>query len=169
MNRRDALLVAACAGALVVAGCAQQTESGDTGSTAETPAGSLDSAPEAVEFASTTTPGSSAHRVVIRMLDDMTFDPPVARIAAGDTVVWTNEGEMPHTATGDPAKAGNPEHAALPDGATTWDSGLLQSGETYQRVFTVPRDYIYLCWLHEALGMVGRLEVWTRSEDAGGS
>ena len=104
---------------------------------------------------------SGPHRVVIRMLDDMTFDPPVARITAGDTVVWINDGAVPHTTTADPSAAGNPDNVVLPQGASTWDSKFLNSGETFEQVMTVVGDYTYLCTLHEAAGMVGRLEVVT--------
>ena len=93
------------------------------------------------------------------MLDDMTFDPPVARITAIDTVVWVNAGAVPHTTTADPSAAGNPDNVALPQGAATWDSKFLNSGETFQQIITVAGDYTYLCTLHEAAGMVGRLEV----------
>lgn len=103
------------------------------------------------------TPGR--HLVVIRMLDDLTFDPPVAHLTAGDTIVWVNAGALPHTSTADPAAAGNPENVLLPRGAATWDSGLLDGGESFTRVRTVVGDYTYLCTLHEAAGMVGRIKV----------
>ncbi len=57
----------------------------------------------------------------------------------------------------------------LPEGASTWDSDLLESGQKHERVFSVAGDYTYVCTLHEALGMVARLEVLTRDADAGGS
>jgi plastocyanin len=37
--------------------------------------------------------------VVIRMTDEMKFVPEHPMISVGDTVVWINEGNMPHTAT----------------------------------------------------------------------
>jgi len=89
----------------------------------------------------------------------MTFDPPVARITVGDTIIWVNDGSVPHTTTADPSAAGNPDNVALPSGAVTWDSGFLNSGETFRQVVNVVGDYTYLCTLHEAAGMVGRLEV----------
>jgi len=128
--------------AVVVSAC-----SGDT----------ADSTPASADAASAATPGP--HRVVIRMLDDMTFDPPVARITVGDTIIWVNDGSVPHTTTADPSAAGNPDNVALPSGAVTWDSGFLNSGETFRQVVNVVGDYTYLCTLHEAAGMVGRLEV----------
>ncbi len=99
------------------------------------------------------------HLVVIRMTDDMRFFPERASIAVGDTVVWINEGQMPHTATDRPGTAGVDEHNILPEGASAWDSGLLDPGQRFSQVFAVPGDYTYLCFLHEAAGMVGRLTV----------
>lgn len=101
--------------------------------------------------------------VVIRMTDAMRFEPEHPTIAAGDTVVWINEGQMPHTATDKPGLAGVPEHNVLPDGAEPWDSGLLDPGQSYRQVVTTEGDYTYLCFLHEAAGMVGRITV-TESE-----
>ncbi|MFQ5528830.1 MAG: plastocyanin/azurin family copper-binding protein [Gemmatimonadota bacterium] len=145
---RGSLFCAVCAVAL--AACSGDSAPPEAGARAESTAG-------AVAPAGGTTPGP--HRVVIRLLDDMTFDPSVARITAGDTVVWVNDGAVPHTTTADPSAAGNPENVSLPAGATTWDSGFLNSGETFRLVISVPGDYTYLCTLHEAAGMVGRLRV----------
>jgi plastocyanin len=103
------------------------------------------------------TPGE--HTVVIRMTDEMKFEPEHPTLSVGDTVVWINEGSMPHTATDKPGMAGLAEHNVLPDGAEGWDSGLLESGQRYSRVFTTEGDYTYLCFLHEAAGMIGHLTV----------
>jgi plastocyanin len=97
--------------------------------------------------------------VVIRMTDEMKFVPEHPMISVGDTVVWINEGNMPHTATDKPGTAGLDEHNVLPEGAEAWDSGLVNPGERYSRVFTTRGDYTYLCFLHEAAGMIGRLSV----------
>ncbi len=145
---KSSLFAAVCA--IAVSACSGDSATPETGASAErTPAGA--------DAASEATPGP--HRVVIRMLDDMTFDPRMARITAGDTVVWVNDAAVPHTTTADPAAAGNPDNVALPQGAATWDSGFLDSGETFWQVITVVGDYTYLCTLHEAARMVGRLEV----------
>lgn len=111
------------------------------------------------EQTDSSTPAEHEHLVVVHMTDDMRFVPEQLEIAAGDTVVWVNDGAMPHTSTNKPGTAGVPEHNVLPDGAAPWDSGLLDPGETFRRVFTVPGDYAYLCFLHEAAGMVGGITV----------
>lgn len=105
-------------------------------------------------------PGQHANKtVIVRMRDDMRFYPESVTIAPGDTIVWINEGAMPHTATDKPGTAALEEHNVLPPGAEPFDSGLLQSGERFQHVFTVAGDYAYLCFLHEGLGMVGHVKV----------
>jgi plastocyanin len=102
---------------------------------------------------------STPHRLVVRMLDDMTFEPARAMIRQGDTVVWVNAGGLPHTTTGDPERVGTLSHVALPDGARPWDSGALPEGAKYQVVFDVPGRYAYVCSLHEMAGMLGSIDV----------
>ncbi|MFW6088873.1 MAG: cupredoxin domain-containing protein [Gemmatimonadota bacterium] len=102
---------------------------------------------------------SGPGRVVIRMLDDMSFDPPHAVVTAGDTVVWVNAGKLPHTATADPRRARDPTRVVLPDGAEIWDSGTIDEGAEYRRVLPTPGAYAYVCTLHEMAGMTGTLEV----------
>ncbi len=105
-------------------------------------------------------PGQQTNKtVIVRMRDDMRFHPESVAIAPGDTIVWINEGAMPHTATDKPGTAALDEHNILPPGAEPFDSGLLQSGERFQHVFTAAGDYAYLCFLHEGLGMVGHVKV----------
>lgn len=102
---------------------------------------------------------SSAGVLRIEMRDDMTFVPPSATVAVGDTIVWSNVGGMPHTSTNQPNRAALPEHALLPAGAEGWDSGALPAGGEMRVVLTVPGEYTYYCSLHEALGMVATLTV----------
>lgn len=97
--------------------------------------------------------------VVIRMTDDLKFVPEHPTVSAGDTLVWVNEGAMPHTTTDKPGTAALNEHNVLPAGAAVWDSGLLNSTERFSVVLTVPGEYTYLCYLHEAAGMIGRITV----------
>ncbi|MFV2006188.1 MAG: plastocyanin/azurin family copper-binding protein [Longimicrobiales bacterium] len=97
--------------------------------------------------------------LVIRMSDDMAFDPERAVINVGDTVVWIQEGVLPHTTSDGPGKAAVPDHALLPEGAEPWDSGLLDPGQRFSVVFDTPGEYTYLCTIHEAAGMVGRISV----------
>lgn len=96
---------------------------------------------------------------VIEMNDQMRFEPASLVIRVGQTVTWRNVGAMVHTSTCDPERAQRPEHAALPDGAEPWDSGLIRAGESWSRSFDLPGDYTYFCTPHEAGGMIGSLTV----------
>ncbi len=71
---------------------------------------------------------------------DNAFRPATRQITAGTTLVWTNTGALPHTAT---------------DRAGRFDSGLLMSGDTYRRTFSSPGTFEYFCTLHpEMIGTI---------------
>ncbi len=61
------------------------------------------------------------------------FSPMTITVAAGTTVVWTNDSSAPHTVTAD-------------DGS--WSSNVLNHGGTYSRTFTAPGTYTYHCSIH---------------------
>jgi len=122
-------------------------------------AGCSDEVPREVRAEAAAGARPADHLVVIRMTDDMRFQPAAAVIARGDTVVWVNDGQMPHTATDDPGTARLDEHNVLPAGAGQWDSGPLEPGRRFRHVFTTSGDYTYLCSFHETMGMIGRLSV----------
>jgi plastocyanin len=96
---------------------------------------------------------------VVKMTDEMRFEPDLLTIEAGQSITWRNTGTMVHTITTDPAKAQRLEHVSLPEGATGWDSGLLRAGESWRHTFEVPGEYTYFCIPHESAGMVGRIVV----------
>jgi len=70
------------------------------------------------------------------------FLPTNIIINAGDTVVWTNSDSMAHTVTASD---------------NSYDSGILQPGARFSRVFTQPGTYTYRCILHP--GMSGTITV----------
>ena len=78
-------------------------------------------------------PESKKHVVSIQRYK---FVPEVLTIAAGDTVEWTNDDDVPHTATSIQKgfDSGN-----LPTGGT-WEFGATQSGE-----------FLYYCTYHPAM------------------
>ena len=97
----------------------------------------------------------ATHAVAIA---DFAFAPATLTITAGDTVTWTNEDQIEHTAT-----------------STTgaFDSGLLGQGASYSFTFTTPGTYAYLCTPHPS--MTGQIVVQaaaapapTASAQAGG-
>ena len=69
------------------------------------------------------------------------FDPPQVEINVGDTVVWTNQDGVPHTATG--------------QNRDLLQSGTLQPGDTYSQTFTTAGEIPYFCEFHPNMnGMV---------------
>lgn len=95
---------------------------------------------------------SSADQVTVEIESNNTFSPKNITIDVGDTVVWDNEDNEPHTATAD-------------NGA--FDSGTMQPGSSYARTFTVPGTYSYHCAFHP--GMVGTITVVGPSVPVGGT
>jgi len=73
---------------------------------------------------------------------DFAFAPATLTITAGDTVTWTNDDDVAHTATST---------------AGAFDSGLLDQGDSYSLAFTTPGTYDYLCTPHPS--MTGRIVV----------
>ncbi len=151
--------------AVILSACGRSGTDGTDGTADE--AGGADTAkPLAAEAATGATsgerpgsPGAGPGRVIIRMVDNMRFEPEHTTISPGDTVIWVNDGSIPHTSTDSPGTAAVPDHNLLPPGAEPWDSGILAAGETFEHVFTVSGEYAYLCVLHETAGMLGRLTV----------
>ncbi len=68
------------------------------------------------------------------------------RIDPGDSVTWTNRGEVLHTVT---SRRGAPQG---------FNSGLVDSGQTFSRAFTRAGTYDYVCTLHPGL-MAGVVQV----------
>lgn len=66
-------------------------------------------------------------------IEDFYFEPADAAVQPGDTIVWTNEGAHPHTVTAD-------------DGS--FDSGMLQPGQSFSWTFTNPGTVTYHCNIH---------------------
>ncbi|HUI00786.1 MAG TPA: cupredoxin domain-containing protein [Nitrososphaerales archaeon] len=59
-------------------------------------------------------------------------------IGVNNTLTWTNDDVSAHTVTS----------TAVPNGAATFNSGIISSGQTYTMTFTVPGVYKYDCSLH---------------------
>ncbi|MDQ6604135.1 MAG: cupredoxin family copper-binding protein [Chloroflexota bacterium] len=64
------------------------------------------------------------------------FDPTPLTIPVGTTVVWTNQDTAPHSATSDP-------------GSTfTFDTGIMQKGQSGKITFSTPGTFTYFCTVH---------------------
>ncbi len=91
------------------------------------------------------------------------FQPAALRVQPGDTVLWWNLGDNHSTTAYAPpnTRAGGvsvPQR--IPEGAQSWDSGILgiqERGITFSYTFELPGTYDYYCFPHEFLGMVGRI------------
>ena len=97
--------------------------------------------------------------VTIRMTSRDAFVPKALTIKAGGTVVWENDSPRIHTVTDNPDLAAAKQDAAMPAGATAFNSGTVEPGKQYSQTFTVPGTYKYFCSPHEADGMVGIIVV----------
>lgn len=102
------------------------------------------------------TPIAGEGLIVVEMTDDMAFGPEVVTAAVGDTIVWVNRGDLPHTTT---ARAEFAPLELLPGSADAWNSGLLKGGEEYRIVVRAIGEYRYVCSIHQAAGMVGHFRV----------
>jgi plastocyanin len=104
----------------------------------------------------TATPEPSA---TVTMTPEFTFDPAEVTIQTGQSIAWKNAGRSPQTVTCDPSKAKDASNVSLPQGAQPFDSGAVNSGETFVQTFTVAGDYAYISIPHEQDGMVGKITV----------
>ncbi len=72
-----------------------------------------------------------AQQEVMVETKDFVFDPVSITVPMGTTVVWTNTGAAPHTATGD-----------------FGDSGILDPGQTFEFTFNDAGTFAYFCAIH---------------------
>ena len=115
------VLVAGLALAGVAGGASPQTG-------AATPPASPGASPAASPMASPGVGNAVAVAIV-----DYGFDAAEIVVPVGTTVTWTNTGGVIHTTTAQ-------------DGL--WDSGILNTGETFSYTFDEPGTYAYGCALH---------------------
>jgi plastocyanin len=109
--------------------------------------------------ADTNIPVEHAADVKVTMTNSLRFDPDRVNIEVGQTVLWNNTSDLPHTVTADPVKAKNKDDCNLPASANPFDSGIISPGHTYIQTFTVPGTYKYFCIPHETMGMTGQVIV----------
>lgn len=67
-------------------------------------------------------------------IKDFAFNPPSIEIAAGDSIAWTNQDGVPHTATAI-------DKAIL-------QSGAIAAGNSFTQLFDTPGSYEYYCEFH---------------------
>lgn len=75
------------------------------------------------------------------------FDPDSLAVSVGDSVVWTNNDKEEHTSTSGVN--------CTPDGE--WNSGDIEPGQSFMRVFNAVGIFPYYCFYHCAMGMTGTI------------
>jgi plastocyanin len=84
------------------------------------------------------------------------FSPAVVWVEAGATVTWENTSGS-HSVTS--YHPNNDKPMRMPTDASSFDSGLLSEGESFEHTFETPGVHNYFCSPHEGLGMVGLVVV----------
>jgi plastocyanin len=82
--------------------------------------------------------------------EDDQYHPSLLNIAVGDSVCWANQDRTSHTATSGPVEC-------IPDLA--WDSGEIQPGSSWGRVFHQVGSFRFFCLHHCSTGMTGAIVV----------
>ncbi len=77
-------------------------------------------------------PAPEVHAIAIRA---MQFDPAVLQVRVGDSIVWTNQDIVPHTATA----------------AGTFDSQQLSTNQQWRYTVTRPGEVAYTCAFHPTM------------------
>jgi plastocyanin len=90
------------------------------------------------------------------------FTPAVVWVETGTTLTWNIEGAS-HSVTA--YHRDNDKPHRVPGDAPAFDSGVLETGETFEHTFETPGVHDYYCTPHESLGMVGLVVV----EEASGA
>lgn len=165
ISRRRILRVLATAPAVVLAVSARRGALANILQDTATPAGSP--VPCAATPLASPGPAVVVHTVydptAAQSQDQLRFDPPQVTIKTGQTIIWENASQMPHTATCDPAQnpveKSHPEYIQLPPGAEPWGSKMLQPGDSFSYTFTVAGEYHYICIPHVMSGMRGTITV----------
>ena len=96
-----------------------------------------------------------APAAVVGMTNTMKFTSDTVRIKKGETVKWNNSSLLAHSVTADPAKSTVEGSVQLPDGAKSFDSGMLDPEQTFQHTFNKAGTYQYFCIPHEGTKMYG--------------
>ena len=89
----------------------------------------------------------TSHSVLVGPGGQFVFGTVNLTISTGDTVIWEWQSGG-HSTTSDATS-----------GAEVWDSGILNNGATFSKVFITLGAYPYHCTPHQAQGMVGTITV----------
>lgn len=112
---------------------AASTAPADAAEATEAPAAEATEAPAAAETAEPADDAPAAQDVPVD-IRDFAFSPNPIEVAAGDTVTWTNQDEVPHTATAE-------DRGVL-------QSGTISPGASVSQVFAEAGEFPYFCEFH---------------------
>ncbi|MGI9148249.1 MAG: cupredoxin domain-containing protein [Chloroflexota bacterium] len=99
-----------------------------------------------VSFSAPSSAIGQATAPAVSAQDDL-FSPVMIHLNPGDSLSWHNDGTEQHTITADD---------------DSFDSGVLDPGQTFERTFASPGSYPYYCTIHggpNADGMAGVIVV----------
>jgi plastocyanin len=139
MKRWLALLVASLALGLVAPGCGGGDDDNGGGGSAET----------TTEQQTTETQAGGGGKTVQVSEKDIKFDPANVTVAKGGTVKWTNDEDINHDVT----KTDGPG----PDFSS--GTGNMAKGDTFEQKFDTAGTIKYVCTIHAAQGMEGKITV----------
>jgi plastocyanin len=131
-------------GSIVVTGSGSGTSDIPEGSVTDPTSSLLDSGDAA--FASQ--PAASSPELMSVNMVDNAYDPDLIEVQVGDSITWTNAGELPHTVTARDE---------------SFDSGFLMAGDTWTMQFNQVGEFEYFCTIHPE--MVATIRVNAPSAD----
>ncbi len=154
---RPLLLVLAIAALAALAAACGGTTPADGDSNSAPAAASPAASPAAATPTETPTAAgdddTSTDAVTVTIADSA-FSPSKIEVQAGTTVTWTNNDAVPHTVT---STKGDDVDSAT---SGLFDSGTLQTGESFSYTFKKAGDYPYECTVHASMpSMHGKVEV----------
>jgi plastocyanin len=114
------------------AGGAEQ-QAAVTSTNAPAPAAAAPQPTEAPTAAPAATEAPTAKEVPVD-IREFFFSPDPVEVSAGDTITWTNQGTVPHTATAE-------DRGVL-------QSGPIQPGDSFRQVFATAGTFNYFCEFH---------------------
>jgi plastocyanin len=152
------LIVVAVAGLAAFAAACGGTSSAGGGSSS-TPAAASPSASAAVptptQTPTSTSGGDDTSTGGVKVtIANSAFSPSKTEVKSGTTVTWTNKDAVPHTVTS--TKTDDVDSAT----SGLFDSGTLQTGESFSYTFKKAGEYPYECTIHASMpSMHGKVEV----------
>jgi len=93
---------------------------------------------------------------VLGTQSDSRFEPALSEVRAGDVIRFEVRKGV-HTVTA--YHPDNRRDLGIPEEADSFDSGVLQAGDSWLLQLTVEGEYNYFCLPHERMGHTGRIIV----------